>query len=63
MGMVVTCSRFAICVKDWPEDTYVMLSDADMWPLSKETFERETSTLEAVGIFDKRERGMYASCT
>ncbi len=46
MGMVVMYSRYG------PEDTYVMLSDVDMWPLSKETFERETSTLHAVDIFD-----------
>jgi len=46
----ITCVRFAACVFDWPEDTYVLTSDADMWPLSAEFFNKETSYDTAVHI-------------
>ncbi len=62
MGMVVMCSRYSICVTDWPEDTYVMISDADIWPLSKETFERETSFPAAAYEFDPPQSSVFASC-
>ncbi len=62
MGMVLMCSRYSICVTDWPEDTYVMISDADIWPLSKETFERETSFPAAAHVFDPPQSPVFASC-
>ena len=64
MSMVTTCSRFAVCVKDWPEDTYVLISDIDMWPLSKEIFDRETSVPAAAHIFDPPPpyQSTYAAC-
>ncbi len=30
-GMVTTASRFAACVEDWSEDSYVLTPDLDMW--------------------------------
>ena len=63
MGMVNMCSRYAVCVTDWPEDTYVLISDLDIWPLSKDIFDRETSVPAAAHIFDPPPpyRGTYAS--
>jgi len=50
MKVPLTCIRFAACVFDWPEDTYVLISDVDMWPLSAEFYNKETSYNTAVHI-------------
>ena len=42
--MVVTLSRFFSGTFDWPEDTYVMTTDLDMWPLKKSYFDSSVST-------------------
>ena len=47
---VAQISRFGVCVADWPEDTYVMTSDIDMWPLNKTFFDQQTSFPSAIDL-------------
>ncbi len=61
-GMVTTASRFAACVEDWPEDTYVITSDLDMWLLDNATFEKHLSVPSSAHIFDSMDVSQYAVC-
>lgn len=61
-GMVTTTSRFAVCVEDWPEDTYVLTSDIDMWPLDKRAFDKHTSVSAAAHIFGDEKYPQFYAC-
>ena len=50
VSTIAQVSRFAVCVADWPEDTYVMTSDIDMWPLNKTFFDQQTSFPTAIDL-------------
>ena len=52
--MVVTLTRFFCGTFDWPEDTYVMTTDLDMWPLKRSYFD------DSVGV-DKDVHVLYAN--
>lgn len=43
MKVFIESIRLAGCVLDWPEDTYVLTSDLDMWPLNADFYNNETS--------------------
>ena len=43
MKVFLESIRLAGCVLDWPEDTYVLTSDLDMWPLNADFYNNETS--------------------
>ena len=49
-NMVVTTSRFAASCEDWPDDPYILISDGDMWPMSVEIFNEQTSVEASVHI-------------
>ena len=50
LSSVAQISRFGVCVADWPEDTYVLTSDIDMWPLNKTFIDEQTSFPTAIDL-------------
>ncbi len=61
-GMVTTASRLAACTEDWPEDTYVLTSDLDMWLLDNKLFEKHLSVPSSAHVFDSADISEYAIC-
>ena len=59
---VAQISRFGVCVADWPEDTYVMTSDIDMWPLNKTFFDQQTSYPTAIDLLYASDLDEYPVC-
>ena len=53
--MVVMQTRYLCGTFDWPEDTYVMITDLDMWPLKRSFFDSSVSA-------DKDVHLLYANC-
>ena len=57
MMVTLTSIRFAACTFDWPEDTYVLTSDVDMWPLNADFYNKETSYNTSVHILNANHYG------
>ena len=49
-SMVVSTSRFVVSCRDWPGNPYMLISDGDMWPMSTEIFNQQTSVERLVHI-------------
>lgn len=49
-SMVVSTSRFVVSCRDWAENPYMLISDGDMWPMSAEIFNQQTSINSSVHI-------------
>ena len=68
MKVSLTAVRFGACVFDWPEDTYILTSDVDMWPLSADFYNKETYYNSAVHILyangygNPKSASEYAAC-
>ena len=67
--MVVTQTRFLCGTFDWPEDTYVMITDLDMWPLNRSFFDSSVSVNKDVHVLyanyfpDPLTARFYPSCS
>ena len=54
-GMVVMTLRYAASCMDWPDDPYILISDGDMWPMSAEIFNEQTSVEASVHLIWPKE--------
>jgi len=66
--MVVMQLRYLCGTFDWPEDTYVMVTDLDMWPLNRTFFDSSVSVNKDVHVLYANYFGnpltahLYPSC-
>ena len=67
--MVVMQTRYLCGTFDWPEDTYVMITDLDMWPLNRSFFDSSVSVNKDVHVLyanyfpDPLTARFYPSCS